>query len=985
MPDLHQTLANVSWPRPADPEAAERERAAWLEAADALNDKEAAGAAKQLIGAAAGQAALDAIFGNSPFLASTAISDPAFTVDLLRGGPDAALMRAVAEIDTSDTAALMRDLRRARRRVALTVGLADIANAWPLEKITGALSDFADLATNLAARQVLREAQASGVLPATSAAQPEVGSGLVIIGMGKLGARELNYSSDIDLIVLYDRERIATDDPAGLQRIFVRLTRGIVRILEERTSDGYVFRTDLRLRPDPGSTPLAMSVAAAEAYYESHGQNWERAAMIKARAIAGDIEAGNRFLGALRPYVWRKHLDFAAIQDIHSIKRQINAHRGGGSVAIAGHNIKLGRGGIREIEFFAQTQQLIWGGRRPELRQAMTCDALRALAAAGRIDKRTADEMIAAYHFLRRVEHRLQMIDDRQTHTLPAERSELERLATFLGYADCTVFEAEMLATLRRVERHYARLFEEAPALSGPGNLVFTGTEDDPGTLATLTRLGYADVSKVAATIRGWHHGRYRAMRSVRARELLTELMPTLLEALAKTPQPDAAFMRFDAFLAHLPSGVQIFSLFQANPGLLDLLAEIMGSAPRLAEALAAHANLLDSVLTSDFLAPLPDLATLNREMADLLALARDFQDVLDLVRRRTGERRFQVAVQLLRGLIDAEAAGAALADIAECALAALQPAVERDFARQHGTVRGGSFAIVALGKLGGRELTYTSDVDLIFLYDAPAGVEASRGERPLPVSLYYARLANRFVAAVTALTGEGRLYDVDSRLRPSGSKGPVASDCAGFIAYQQRDAWTWEHQALTRARPITGPPALRERISAAIRDVLTMRRDADKLAHDIAEMRVLMAREHPGRAPWDIKHRPGGLVDVEFVAQYLQLREAADRPGILATNTLAALGAATRAGAIAPTDGATLGDGLRLWHAIQHVLRLTVEGEFDPAEAPEALKSVLVRATQARDFPALEARLEATAAAVRTIFEQLLPRAAAPAPSLTS
>src|SRR5690606_15692978 len=323
-------------------------------------------------------------------------------------------------------------------------------------------------------------------------------------------------------------DRMEQADPWRLQQGLVRLTRDLVQILEERTADGYVFRTDLRLRPDPGATPLAISVIAAETYYESMGQNWERAAMIKARPVAADREAGDTFIATLRPFVWRKHLDFAAIQDIHSIKRQINAHRGGGKIEILGHNIKLGRGGIREIEFFAQTQQLIWGGRVPSLRRAGTCDTLRDLAAAGRITPLVAKELIDSYRFLRTIEHRLQMVEDRQTHSLPADEAGIAALAAFLGYPGADPFVRDLEAHLRRVERHYAELFEEHPSLSAAGNLVFTGGEHDPDTLATLRRLGYRDAERVSSVVRAWHHGRYRATRSQRARELLTELMPAL-------------------------------------------------------------------------------------------------------------------------------------------------------------------------------------------------------------------------------------------------------------------------------------------------------------------------------------------------------------------------------------------------------------------------------------------------------------------------
>jgi glutamate-ammonia-ligase adenylyltransferase len=983
MPLLHPALAAANWPRPADPDRVARER-------DRLGEigKEAGGElatfAHALAGDPAGAQVLAAILGNSPYLSDILIHDLAFARTLLSRGPDetiAELLESLRRLRTdpeSSARSLMPLLRAAKRRAALTIALADIADLWPLERITHALSDFADLAIDAAIAPLLREAAAAGAFRLADAADPCRGSGFIIIGMGKLGARELNYSSDVDLIALYDHDVIVTDQHDALQKVFVRLVRALVRMLDERTADGYVLRTDFRLRPDPAATPLALSTEAAELYYESLGQNWERAAMIKARPVAGDRQAGAAFLRRLVPYVWRKHLDFAAIQDIHSIKRQINAHRGGGTVALGGHNVKVGRGGIREVEFFAQTQQLIWGGRDPGLRSSATCPALAALAQAGRVVPRTAREMTEDYRLLRRVEHRLQMIADEQTHTLPQDPRAIAALATFLGYADVESFGNTILATFQRVEKHYAELFEEAPTLSGPGNLVFTGTEDDPGTLETLAKLGYRDPPRIAATVRGWHHGRYRAMRSIRARELLTELMPVLLRALGSAPQPDEAFTRFDQFLARLPAGVQLFSLFHSNPGLLEFVAEVMGSAPRLAETLSAQPQLLDSVLTGGFFDLLPDVAAMAQDLTGALSQANDFQDVLDICRRWKNERQFQVGVHLLRGRANAEQAGAALSDIADCVLAAVEEAVRAEFARQHGRVPDGGMAIVALGKLGSREMTVTSDLDLVMLYDAPAAVEASDGPRPLAPSHYYTRLSNRLINAITALTGEGRLYDVDMRLRPSGTKGPIATSFEAFTMYHRDSAWTWEHMALTRARVIAGPVALRQRIEAVIRDALTRRRDPETLVADIASMRARMARENGAGSMWDIKHWRGGLIDIEFITQYLLLRHAAERADILTQNTRNALGRAAAAGFIDRKDARILLEALHLWQQLQAVLRLVVEGTFDPEKAPAEIRPLLARSTGMVDFAALQSAIVEHSAAVKAIFDRLLPESAA-------
>src|SRR5579883_985311 len=983
---LSRRIPPTSLPAPADAAQARRGIEEWI----ALDDSaDLAGFARKLAEDAAGRRILEAVFGNSPFLTRCCLKEVRLVRQFVRHGPEAALERLIRRVERrpsltratqpAERAALMEALRIARRRVALLVALADITGLWSLDEVTGALSRFADAALQRVARHLLAAAAAAGEIERGDPEDPARDSGLVILGMGKLGGRELNYSSDIDLIILFDAEKLRYRGRTSVQQCAARLARELVRILEERTSEGYVFRADLRLRPDPASTPPALSLEAALTYYESAGQNWERAALIKARPVAGDLAAGAAFLAELRPFLWRKHLDFAAIQDIHSIKRQINAHRGGSRIAVAGHNVKLGRGGIREIEFFAQTQQLIWGGRMPELRLSGTCAALQALARAERVTHLVATEMGAAYVFLRRVEHRLQMVEDAQTHTLPEDADGLRRLAVFLGYADADAFADDLRPHLGQVEKHYARLFEEAPSLAGPGNLVFTGIEDDPETLATLRRLGFAEPAAVAAAIRGWHHGRYRAMRSQRAREIVTELVPALLRALGVTADPDLAFLRFDQFMARLPAGVQLFSLLHANPALLELVAEIMGGAPRLAEQLARHPLLLDGVLSADFFAAPPEPPALAAEFERVLAPARDYSDVLDLARRWANDRKFQIGVHLLRRRIDGEDAGAAFAAIADTVLAGLLPRVAAEFARAHGGVPGGRFAVIGLGKLGGREMTVTSDLDLILFYDAPDDA-ASDGARPLPAVTYFARLSQRYINALTAPTAEGLLYEVDMRLRPSGSAGPIASSLAAFRRYHDELAWTWEHMALTRARPVAGDPALAESAMGLIREVLTRPRDEDRLVRDIAEMRERVAAQHPRPSPFDVKHRRGGLVDAEFVAQYLMLRHARRRPDLVRANTGAALAALAEAGLIAPEAAADIVVALRLWRRVQGLLKLVLGDAVEEKAAAPALQAALTRGPDPVDFARLSADMDAAARRVLGHYRRIIEEPAAAA-----
>ncbi len=970
-------------PQPADPRLRALGFEAWDEALAAAQGDPAAPAARGWSAAPQGQRLLAAIFGNSPFLGGLAVKEWRFLTRLVSEGADPLFDEIAAAIENpedpgEDAPGLMRRLRIAKRRVALLAAVAELAGAWSLEQQMGALSRFAAAAVGAALRHLLRQAAARDMVALPDLADPERHSGLIVLGLGKLGGAELNYSSDIDLILFFDPAKARVTAREGAQPFFSRLARDLVQLMEERTGEGYVFRTDLRLRPDPASTPAAMSVAAAMAYYESVGQNWERAALIKARPIAGDRIAGRRLLRELRPFLWRKHLDFAAIQDIHSIKRQINAFRGGGRIAVEGHDIKIGRGGIREIEFFAQTQQLIWGGRLPQLRVRATCEALRRLAACGRVDPATAATLIDDYRFLRRVEHRLQMVDDQQTHRLPADRGGIARLAVFLGYGGlgydgADAFGADLTAHLSSVERHYAELFEQAPSLALSGNLVFTGSEDDPDTLRTLGGLGFADPAAVAALVRSWHHGRMRATRSQRVREILTELVPELLRVFGATSHPDAALRRFDQFLSHLPGGVQLFSLFQANPGLLALVADVMAGAPLLAGQLAQRPALLDGVLTQGFFVRPPDRAGLAADLAEALAAAADFADTLDLLRRWAGERRFQIGVQLLRRALDGGDAGKAFADIAETALAALLPAVEAEFAQRHGRVPGGAFAVIGMGRLGSREMTLASDLDLILIYDAPPGIEGSDGAQPLSVTAYYARLSQRLIGAVTAPTAEGALYPVDMRLRPSGAAGPIASSLESFARYQREAAWTWEHMALTRARPVAGDAALCRRVAEIIEAVLRSPRDPQVLVADVADMRRRIAAEHPRPSPWDLKNRRGGLIDLEFIAQYLMLREAARSPQVLRRATAAALSALREVGALSPQAEHELGEALALLRQAQAVLTLIGEDGSQHGGFAEPDAATLARCSGAIDFARLDADITAAAARVSTWYQRLV------------
>ncbi len=924
-------------------------------------------------------ALLAGIFNGSPYLSGLIERDPARLAHVLTTAPETRLAQLKAELadnlKTADTrAAAMSALRQFKNEVALLTALADLGGVWPVLSVTGALTECADAALQGAVDFLFREAAARGQwLPGADGSVAP--SGYIVLAMGKHGAGELNYSSDIDLIVFFDRDLIRVAPGVEAEGFFVRLTRDLVQMMSERTGDGYVFRTDLRLRPDAGATQIALSTTAALIYYESFGQNWERAALIKARACAGDVAAGEELLGELAPFIWRKYLDYAAIADVHAMKRQIFAHRGFGHIAVAGHNIKLGRGGIREIEFFVQTQQLIAGGRQSELRARQTLAAMEKLVERGWIKPHVAAELSEAYLYLRRIEHRLQMVADEQTHEVPDDPAQLESFARFAGYADTAAFSQALIARLETVQKHYAALFEDAPKLTPGGvNMVFAGQRDDPGTLAALKEMGFSQPSEVLAIIRGWHHGRYPAVRSPRARERLTEVQPLLVAALADTTDPDRALASFDRFIAELPAGVQLFSLLRANPALLRLLADIMGTAPRLSRILSRRRRLLDAVLDPRTLGMLPTADELDRLIATEIGDGEhDMQYILDRARVVGSEQQFLIGVRVLSGAIKANQAGGAYALLAERLINALKGAVERELVRAHGKVPGGGAAVLAMGKLGGRELTASSDIDIILIYEFDDQAAQSNGARPLAPQQFYARLTQRLISALSAATAEGTLYEVDMRLRPSGQQGPVATQLKTFVEYQTATAWTWEHMALTRARAVAGPSGLRARVDEAVRASLVFPRDKAKIATDVIEMRQRIAKEKGTDDIWDLKQVRGGLVDVEFIAQYLQLVHARAHPEVLDQNTVAAFRKLRDAGLLAHAHADVLIPATRLLHDLTQILKLCIEGRFDPATAPSGLKDLLARAGDAPSFAELEAHLRENQAAVSRLFVEII------------
>ncbi|ODT72137.1 MAG: hypothetical protein ABS75_04895 [Pelagibacterium sp. SCN 63-23] len=898
---------------------------------------------------------LGPLLDSAPYLLDLARTHSAWLAATLAGDADAAFATLLGELADAGRRAGEPDiahmLRVAKGRTALLAAIAETGGAWTTARATEALSDLADAALEAALDLLMRQAAEKGLLAIPLEQARAANSGLALFALGKHGGRELNYSSDIDIVAFFDPHKQVLADPGESTKIYSRMVQKLVGLMEDRQAGGYVFRTDLRLRPDPGSTPVAISFDAALAYYEVRGQNWERAAWIKARPCAGDKQVGEAFLKELAPYVWRKHLDFATIADIQAMKRQINISKKVGDIRVEGHNVKLGRGGIREIEFFAQTQQLIAGGRDKSLRVRPTAKALAALAAASWISATTAAELTETYWYLRAVENRLQMLKDEQTHIMPDTPQAVAMIGRLMGQADPTAFEVGYRAALERVARYYAELFTQGETLgSDEGNLVFTGSDDDPGTLETLNAMGFADAHKAIATVRKWHYGSYPATRTAAARAHLTELLPALLATLGRAGNADEALARMDNFLSRLPAGVQLFALLRNHEQLRTLLVQFMASAPRMAEAVIHRAHVMDGLIDPAFANDVTHSDVLVAKVDAFLADARSYEELIDRARIIGQEQKFLVAAGLLSGTVGAVGAGEQFTALAETLLHRLFDKVRDEFAVRHGTIAGAEVALLAFGKMAGREMTFTSDLDFILLYDAPD--TESDGERSLATPHYFARLTQRLVAAISAPTAEGVLYEADMRLRPSGNAGPLATSLGGFHAYHKDNAWTWEHLALSRARVVAATGELGARVNAEIAAVMGRSRDIGKTIEDVLTMRALMARERKPRHAFDLKLANGGLVDLEFIAQSAQLVAGATIK-LPQAGTAKVLARLEEIGLV--PNGLRLAEIHNLYSTVLQVMSSALISPFQEEAWTPALKDLLAQLCHYPDFGRLE------------------------------
>jgi glutamate-ammonia-ligase adenylyltransferase len=915
-------------------------------------------------------ALIETLFSCSPYLKRLACQYPQFLRECCEQGATAHADHWRNDLNHQEfatEAAFMAALRRHKAQGALLIALADIAGEWLLGRVTEELTLLAERSLQLSLEYLWKKLETQGHIAPSSAPC----EGLIVLGMGKLGAFELNYSSDIDLILLYDPEKIHYIGRQSLQHCLNRFSQDMVRLMNERTAEGYVFRMDLRLRPDPSSTPPVVNLRAAMLYYENVGQNWERAAFIKARPVAGDKTAGATFLAELRPFLWRRSLDFAAIADIQSIKRQMD-NRPHGEFTLAGHNIKRGMGGIREIEFIAQIHQLIWGGRNPSLRLRGTCESLKQLEVAGLLEPHLVEMLIAHYHALRMVEHRLQMMEDQQTQTLPENANDRAKLAEFCGFTTHNAlqeFDQWMSKILLEVHAVYSSCFNSEPSLSTEsGNLSFTGVDLDENTLHTIRGIGFQDAEYVAQHIANWHRGNVRAMRTTRARELLTELTPALLQAFGKTVDPDSAFQHFSRFLERVPAVVQLFSLFLSNPQVLEQLAVIMGNAPALAAHLSRHPDWLDILLASQY----HDLLSKPPQPEEYLQASDHEEEWIERLCRFRNEREFLIGTEIIMGKLDPLEGNRQLSTLADVVVTTLINKLREKFAESYGTIPLTGLAVIGLGRLGSNELCFGSDLDLVFLYDAADDSHVSDGEKSYSAVVYYNRLCQRITGGLEAATGEGRLYAVDTRLRPAGKDSPLAISLSGFQKYFQESAWNFEKMALLRHRIIYADPLLAEKLPDIIASLYQTAPDPTTLAQDILEMRERIAKEFPPTNPWRVKHSRGGLLDITFICQYIALRYGQQFPKLLQANNLDILAEAKAQNLLSSLQHHLLEMAWLFQSRLASLLRLC-QRDFNEHSAPKGLLNLLTHSFHLQNDSDLKSNLLYHQTNVQQIFDAFL------------
>ncbi len=897
-------------------------------------------------------ASLPTVWACSEFVARSCARHPALLSDLVESGdlqrsyPEAGyrerLMPLLAE--TRDEVALMARLRSFRRREMVRIAWRDLAGWAKLEETLRELSWLADACIQGALGRLEAWLRAELGTPTGAGGEPQ---SLIVLGMGKLGACELNFSSDIDLVFAYPEDGETAGGPRSLsnEQFFTRLGQRLIRVLNEPTAEGFVFRVDMRLRPFGDSSPLVSSFETLENYYQTHGREWERYAMVKARVVAGEKEAGETLMALLRPFVYRRYLDYGAFSSLREMKRLIESE-----VRRKGmeNNIKLGAGGIREVEFIGQAFQLIRGGREPALQERRILTVLQRLEQQGLLPEYVVRQLTDAYRFLRRTEHRLQEYADQQTHALPEDDKGRLRLAYGMGFAEWDAFKAELDAHRRNVQEHFEQVFAapqtrhaESDELDLSG--VWRQELEPEESLQALRAAGYQQPEAVCRRLDLLYRGRRYQSLSERGKQLMDRLMPLLLGVAGRMEQPDEALGRVLQLLERILQRTVYLSLLVENPVALSQLVKLCAASPWITRQLGHYPLLLDELLDPRLLYAPPGREELEAELRQrLLPLApEDLDGQMEQLRGFRHTNVLRVAAADVMEALPLMVVSDHLTDIAEVVLERTLDLAWEHLVERHGRPPGDEgekgFAIIAYGKLGGIELSYGSDLDLVFIHGGEEG--ETDGPRPVASAVFYARLAQRIIHILTAQTAGGMLYEVDTRLRPSGASGLLVSSFAAFTAYQREKAWTWEHQALVRARPVCGSAVLGEAFRGLRREVLSRRREEDALRQEVLEMRRKMYEAHAGkeRGRFHLKQDPGGITDIEFMVQYAVLAWSHAHPELLDyTDNIRILERLGRAALLAPDEVALLADAYRSYRARLHRLVLQEAspvvdaGEFD-------------------------------------------------------
>lgn len=890
------------------------------------------------------------VFACSHFVAEVCSRYPGLISDLIASGDLArshdhrrypgtlsAQLGAVA-----NEAELLQVLRRFRRREMVRIAWRDLTGRATLAETLEDLSSLADACVEGALDWLYRDHAAIWGMPRDADGNPQR---MVVFGMGKLGGRELNFSSDIDLIFCYPAEgetqggrRLVTH-----QEFFVRLGQRLINALERTTADGFVFRVDMRLRPFGEASALAISFDAMEEYYQNHGREWERYALIKARPVAGDREAGERLLARLRPFMYRRYVDYGAFESLRDMKALIEqeVRRKGME-----HNVKLGAGGIREVEFIGQAFQLIRGGRDPELQQRSILPVLQTLRERQLLPGYVVDELANAYVLLRNVENRIQMVADEQRHTLPEGDEEQARLAFALGHADWASLDAALSASRRRVHEHFEQVFaapQNHAAAQGSEDLaaLWLGTLDEAQAMAVLENRGYENAAEALRLITLTRESHALRNLSERGHGRLDRLMPLLIAAVGKRRDPDRTLQHVLQLVEAIARRTAYLALLVENPMALSQLVQLCSASAWIAALLTRHPVLLDELLDPRALYHPPRRAAMAEELNQRLAgvAPDDEEQQLEVLRQFKQTNTLRVAAADVADAVPLMVVSDHLTELAETILAASVQLAWRHLVARHGTPAipwdGSGFAIVGYGKLGGIELGYGSDLDLVFLHDGDPAVSTA-GPRPVANAVFYTRLAQRLIHVLTARTPSGVLYEVDTRLRPSGSSGLLVSALPAFAEYQRNQAWTWEHQALVRARVVAGDPHVAQAFAAVRHEVLGRERDLDVLRREVREMRERMRRElsrSDGRE-FDLKQDAGGIADIEFMVQYGVLAWAHRFPDLLEfTDNIRQIDALARNALVSAEEAQLLADAYRAYRARVHRLTLRDLPALVPAD----------------------------------------------------